>query len=152
MIWLISPAHQRASSAQFRAVVRMGVAGVAVVTAGAAGGAVVTIGAVGIVTRAGIVVAAGIAAGAAIAGAEGIAVAAWIAVGATAARAVGAPASSRITTVLLSTQTTAIAAQAMVIERVRDELPGVSVKAYSCAAIQALRIQCIPGQPPPSVP
>jgi hypothetical protein len=50
---------------------------------------------------------------------------------ALAARADGAPTSSRITTVLLSTQTAAIAAQAMVNDRARDEPPGVSVKAYS---------------------
>jgi hypothetical protein len=48
-----------------------------------------------------------------------------------AARAGCVPTSSRITTVLLSTQTAAIAAQAMVNDRARDAPPGVSVKAYS---------------------
>src|SRR5262245_17331301 len=71
----------------------------------------------------------------------------------TAVRAVvGAPMSSRITTVLLSTQTAAIAVQAMAKERVFEELPGVRVKAYSCAAIQALRIQCVAGAAAPFRP
>jgi hypothetical protein len=68
-----------------------------------------------------------------------VAIAAGAAVGAIAAvaavaiaaRAGCAPTSSRITTVLLSTQTAAIATQAMVNDRARDEPPGVSVKAYS---------------------